>query len=83
MFPHISQKDLLFLVQQLKEKAINPENQVIFICHADCLEDAEDIKRMILEEVKVKDVIINSIGAVIGTHGGPGTLGVVFIGNER
>jgi DegV family protein with EDD domain len=76
-------KALKYLVQQLKEKVINPENQVIFICHADCLEDAEDIKRMILEEVKVKDVIINSIGAVIGTHGGPGTLGVVFIGNQR
>lgn len=76
-------KALKSLVQQLKEKAINPEDQVVFICHADCLEDAEDVKRMILDEVKVKDVIINSIGAVIGTHGGPGTLGVVFIGNER
>ncbi|MDZ4957078.1 DegV family EDD domain-containing protein, partial [Clostridium perfringens] len=76
-------KALKYLVKQLKEKAINPEEQIIFICHADCKEEAEDIKRMILEEVNVKDVIINCIGSVIGTHGGPGTLGVMFIGGER
>ncbi|MBS5950413.1 MAG: DegV family protein, partial [Clostridium sp.] len=55
----------------------------IFIAHADCLEESLTVKEMILSEYNVKDVIINSIGAVIGTHGGPGTLGVVFIGNER
>lgn len=76
-------KALKYLVQELKEKAINPEEQVIFICHADCLSEAEDVKKMILEEVKVKDVLINSIGSVIGTHGGPGTLALVFKGDKR
>lgn len=76
-------KALKYLVQQLKERIVNPEEQVIFICHSDCLEDAEEVKKMVLEEFKFKDIIINSIGAVIGTHGGPGTLGLVFIGNER
>ncbi|GAA0083964.1 DegV family protein [Clostridium sp. CTA-7] len=76
-------KALKYLVQELKEKAINPEEQVIFICHADCLSEAEDVKKMILEEVKVKDILINSIGAVIGTHGGPGTLALVFKGDKR
>ncbi|MGV2643666.1 DegV family EDD domain-containing protein, partial [Clostridium perfringens] len=46
-------KALKYLVQELKEKAINPEEPVIFICHADCLSEAEDVKKMILEEVKV------------------------------
>lgn len=76
-------KALKYLAKQLKDKAIKPEEQVIFICNADCKDEAEDIKKMILEEVKVKDIIITSIGSVIGTHGGPGTLGVVFIGTER
>ncbi|MBS5939756.1 DegV family protein [Clostridium sp.] len=76
-------KALKYLVNQIKEKGENIEDQAIFIAHADCLEDALTVKEMILSEYNVKDVIINSIGAVIGTHGGPGTLGVVFIGNER
>lgn len=76
-------KALKSLVNQLGTKGENIEDQTIFICHADCFEDALQVKSMILEEYKVKDVIINSIGAVIGTHGGPGTIGVVFIGKER
>ena len=76
-------KALRSLVNQIGNNGENIETQTIFICHADCLEDALQVKNMILEEYKVKDIVINSIGAVIGTHGGPGTIGVVFIGKER
>lgn len=76
-------KALKSLVQQMKTNGDNIEDQTIFICNADCLDDALEVKRMIVEEYKVKDIVITSIGAVIGTHGGPGTLGLVFIGKER
>lgn len=76
-------KALKSLVGQMKIKGENIEEQTIFICHADCIDDALEVKKMVLEEFKVKDIIIISIGAVIGTHGGPGTLGLVFIGKER
>ncbi|MDV4151855.1 DegV family protein [Clostridium sp. AL.422] len=76
-------KALRSLVEQMKVKGENIEEQNIFICHADCLEDALEVKKMILKEFNVKDVIISSIGAAIGTHGGPGTLGLIFIGDER
>lgn len=72
-----------YLASEIKDNAIDLENQTIFICHADCLTEAEELKNIILEESTVKDVIINSIGVVIGTHGGPGTLAAVFIGKER
>ena len=76
-------KALKSLVNQIGVKGYNIEDQTIFICHADCFDDALQVKTMILEEYNVRDIVITSIGAVIGTHGGPGTLGVVFIGNER
>ncbi|MDU5105912.1 DegV family protein [Clostridium sp.] len=76
-------KALKYLIEQLKLKGEDIENQKIYICHADCIEDALELKKMILEEFKIKDISINSIGAVIGAHGGPGTLALVFIGNER
>ena len=76
-------KALRSLVNQIGIKGENIEDQTIFICNADCHEDALQVKKMILEEYKVKDIVITSIGAVIGTHGGPGTIGVVFIGKER
>lgn len=76
-------KALKSLVNQIEVNGDNIENQTIFICNADCLEDAVEIKKMILEKYNVKNVVITSIGAVIGTHGGPGTIGLVFIGKER
>ncbi|GAB6167999.1 DegV family protein [Clostridium carnis] len=76
-------KVIKYLAEEVKTKGINLENQTIFICHADCKKDAEELKTMILEKVKVKNIILNSMGAVIGTHGGPGTLAVVFMGENR
>ena len=76
-------KAIKYLASEIKDNAIDLENQTIFICHADCLTEAEELKNIILEESTVKDVIINSIGVVIGAHGGPGTLAAVFIGKER
>lgn len=72
-----------YLLNEVKEKAVNIEEQVIFICNADCLEDANDLKNMILQEVNPKEVVISDIGSVIGAHGGPGTLAAVFIGEKR
>lgn len=74
---------LKYLVNEVKEKGVDLENQTLFICHADVTENALKLKEMILEECKVKDVIINQIGAVIGTHGGPGAMAVMFVGSQR
>lgn len=74
---------LKYLVNQVVEKGVDLENQTLFICHADVEDNAQLLREMILEKVKVKDVIINYIGTVIGTHGGPGAMGVMFLGTER
>lgn len=76
-------KALKTLVDKFREKVVNPENQVIFISHSDCASDAELVKSMILEEFKVKDFIINQIGPGIGSHTGPGTVTLFFMGDSR
>lgn len=76
-------QSLRLLVDKLKEKSVDIENQVIFISHGDCTEDAEFVKRLILESYKVKDIIINNIGPVIGSHSGPGTVALFFLGKNR
>lgn len=50
--------------------------QTVGISHALCLEDAQQIKQTLLKQHGVQKVIIGEIGAVIGTHVGPGTLAV-------
>ncbi len=54
--------------------------QIVGISHALCPEDAEQIKETLLERFGAKKVIVGEIGAVIGTHVGPGTLAIFFPG---
>lgn len=76
-------KSLRVLADMYIEKVVNPEKQVIFISHGDCFEDACFLKKLILKKSKVKDVIINNVGPVIGSHSGPGTVALFFLGNNR
>ena len=76
-------KALKRLASIVKEKAINIENEILYIMHGDALEEAQYLKEMILQELNFKDVKVEYIGTVIGTHGGPGTIATVFWGNER
>ena len=71
------------LAELVVDKIENSENQVIAIGHGDCIEEAEKLKVEILKIIKVKDVLINPIGPVVGTHGGPGALAVFFWGKKR
>ncbi len=65
------------------KKIINPEKEEICICHADSEIQAEKLKEAILQKIQVKKVLINDIGPVVGTYGGPGALAVFFIGEQR
>jgi len=76
-------KSIKALMEKFEERAVDMENQVISISHGDCLEDAEFLKRLILEKHIVKKVIINEIGPAIGSHSGPGTVALFFFGTER
>lgn len=55
-----------------------------FICHSNCLEDAEKIKQALVERFpNVSDVKLCDIGTIIASHCGPGTVAVFFMGDER
>ncbi|PHV70938.1 fatty acid-binding protein DegV [Sporanaerobium hydrogeniformans] len=76
-------KSLRELLDRVKKNIVNPQAQVVFISHGDCEEDIEELKKQLLEEVGVKDVVVNCIGPVVGTHAGPGTVAVFFQGEKR
>ena len=74
-------------IQALAQKAIELgegyDNSTMFICHGDCAEDAQYLAGLVKEKCGVKDVFIGYIGAVIGSHAGPGTLALFFMGKHR
>lgn len=71
------------LLKMMESTAIKPEEQTIFISHGDCLEEAQYLASLIKEKLNVKDIKLNYIGPVIGSHSGPGTIALFFLGSER
>ena len=71
------------MVDKMKETAINPSEQTIFISHGDCIEDAEFLAELVKKEFGVKEVFIHYVEPVIGCHSGPGTLALFFMGTKR
>ena len=71
------------LVKQFAETALPGRNDTIFISHGDCKEDAEYVANKLKTQYGVKEVIIYYVGAVIGSHAGPGTVALFFLGNKR
>lgn len=74
-------------IDALAEKAVelgaNYDNSTMFICHGDCIEDAEYLAKLAKEKCGAKEVFIGYTGAVIGSHSGPGTLALFFMGDHR
>lgn len=71
------------LFEKMKATLLPNVNETVFISHGDCIEDAEYLANRIKNELNISDVKINYVGAVIGSHSGPGTLALFFLGSER
>ena len=77
------QGSLKALFDKMKESAIEPAKQTVYISHGDCYEDAKKLADMITEELGVTDILISEIGPVIGAHAGPGTVALFYLGKNR
>jgi len=71
------------LAKKVAETGLPGENDTMFISHGDCIEDAKYLETLLKEKYGAKNVVISYVGAVIGSHSGPGTLALFFLGNKR
>lgn len=68
---------------KMGETGFPGKNDTVFICHGDCIEDAKYLESLVKEKYGVKDVLIYYTGAVIGSHSGPGTLALFYLGEHK
>ncbi len=71
------------IAQKMGELGLPGENDTVFICHGDCHQDAAYLEQLVREKYGVKKVLTYYVGAVIGSHSGPGTLALFFLGEHR
>ena len=60
-------------------------DRTVFIGHGDCLEDARYVAGLVKKRFDIgdEDIYIDYIGPVIGSHSGPGTVALFFVGPDR
>lgn len=70
-------KRMIELMKERNEGA-DYSTSLVSISHGDDIEGAMKLKDMISQEFGTKDFLINTIGAGIGSHSGPGTIALFF-----
>lgn len=67
----------------LREKGSELDKYKVFVLHADCKEACDSFVADINAEFPMADVVVQPVGPVIGSHCGPGTIGLIFHARER
>ncbi len=71
------------MLNRMEETIENPSEQIIYIVHGDCEDEAKAVAKEIKSRFNPKSIVANYVDQVIGAHSGPGTLAIFFLGSER
>lgn len=65
-------------IAEIVAEATRGRGESLVLVHGDCAEDADSLRRQILERCQFDEVVVTTLGATIGSHTGPGTIGAVY-----
>ena len=71
------------LADRYTELSFEERSTPIFISHADCEADARQLAQILKQRHGAQVTLLTEIGPVIGSHSGPGTIALFFIGKHR
>ncbi|MDT0669067.1 DegV family protein [Mammaliicoccus sciuri] len=66
------------IIDKMKKENSDYSDDIIYMTHADDIEEAEKIKELIQSNLSPKDVVISNIGPVICSHTGSGTVAIFY-----
>ncbi len=76
-------KALDYLIDMTKARITDPARQMIGIAHCDAPMEADYIATRLKKELPVQDVIVRYYDLCTGSHVGPGTIALFFMGDNR
>ena len=74
---------LNWLVDKMAEQFVKEKNDVVYISHGDCYDDAKYVADLVKRRFGIHNIVIGDVGPVIGAHSGPGTVALFFVGKSR
>jgi DegV family protein with EDD domain len=79
-----NQKAMQEFISQFTSETVDAQTLKVGIAHADAPERAEQLKKMVHGERPSAEVeIVTTLGAVVGTHAGPGTVGFFWFDDRE
>ncbi len=75
-------RSLKELFEKTEQDAQNPSQQTMFISHGDCEDEAMWLADRLKSKLGVPEVMVSTIGPIVGSHAGPGTVAVFFLDKD-
>ena len=71
-------KAFAWILDQMQKNG-SLKDKLVFIAHAAAPAEMQEFKRLVMEEFNPKEIIELEIGTVVGTHSGPGCVGIGYL----
>ena len=78
-----TKKGLSYIIEQMVERGFDLKESIITIAHSDVPDLVNQAKELISEKFNNCEFIVNELGPIVGSHCGPGTIGIMFLGKDR
>ena len=75
-------KAVAAMAKKYEELVDNAQTQIVGIAHADCREAAEHLAELLRSKFPPREILTVCYEPVTGSHVGPGTLALFFLGHE-
>lgn len=72
-----------YIIEQFEQTFDKSLGDTVYICCADCMEDARQLREMVLEKQPDLNVKITMLSPIIGAHTGPDMLSLIHYGTKR
>ena len=79
----LGRKKAMRMLADKVAKELTGTEYSVYIVDADCKEDGDELEKMIKSARPDARTVRQPVGPVIGSHCGPGTLGVIFVADKR
>lgn len=76
-------KSIQTIVNETVKTIVAPLDQIVYVAYAGDLESAEKAKRLLEEQIKMKDVKLYPLGPTIASHTGYGCIAIFSMGISR
>lgn len=79
----LGRKKAMRMLADKVAKELTGTEYSVYIVDADCKEDGDELEKMIKSARPDARTVRQPVGPVIGSHCGPGTIGVIFVADKR